>query len=626
MARDGQCYKGGKTGCAVQPESSCQGSFKQVPAPNPSPEMDLKVIWSNIDPRYETMKLFGSTLVLPLVPPDDSAYWKRKLALSLTRDSLAADSSISWVTKAYALAKRFQSQVPNAMYEASVSAIEFYDQAAITHDYSLATGYYDGDMEPVTVSDLKAPEHSVSSTTQVWQHPQASKCASKGLGLRHSQSATDLLAMVAEATKARLQDQVTPPYKTEQLKPRSQATKASPAVRIAQEQPSANALQALKELRSLLADSFEEHQRNFGSNVGRKLGRGSSDGKQVCYLEPQDSAVKNFFTSLSKDPLENCVEKKKSQDYLHVPSLTQDGDQESNDPEPQGNLVQNKSSRESVGTQPQSPTCVDHVDNRTRNQDPSEPISKLRYLSLNVTIQPKRIPKPRNGISPEPMMAEPRSIQALLKLPLNAKETGLHSICTLERLREPKLLIYAMAESQDLPVTLGKDKEGTFDIMSYVQEYQEARYECIFASIYAILLRDYVGQEPTIEFIGAKLRYCQQATFCEGKFRVKSVSEQRKDFMGIVQMLDPTKNIPFNLTVTAYNNLSRTVVEQLDMFGYRPPVQRGTNEEQMANLSLLYELALQLERRLEEVKTWIKVQAAKPKLGSMSKTHMTHFR
>lgn len=226
----------------------------------------------------------------------------------------------------------------------------------------------------------------------------------------------------------------------------------------------------------------------------------------------------------------------------------------------------------------------------------------LRYLSFEIHIQPRNAPTPE---LPVPGLPGERTIEAIMKVPLNALGTDVHPICTPQNLMNPRILLRDMKQV-GIEIQMGKrSSANTFDPATFDKEFQTILSECMFSAVEAILNRDYIGKGITQD-IQKRLRDCRQVIFHQGRYRVKTVTEQHADFMRLVQEFDVDEHIPANLPNIAFHNLAKNIQAEMINQKYEPPTECHTTAEQYQKLAEFHEKALEAERKLNQMETMVK--------------------
>ena len=226
----------------------------------------------------------------------------------------------------------------------------------------------------------------------------------------------------------------------------------------------------------------------------------------------------------------------------------------------------------------------------------------LRYLSFEMHVQSRNAPTPE---LPVPGLPGERIIEAIVKVPLNALGTDVHPICTPQNLTDPKTLLRDMKQV-GLEIQLGKrSPANTFDPAAFDREFRTILSECMFSAVEAILNRDYIGKGITQD-IQKRLRDCRQVLFHQGRYRVKTVTEQHADFMRLVQEFDVDEHIPANLPNIAFHNLAKNIQAEMINQQYEPPTECHTTAEQYQKLAEFHEKALEAERKLNQMETMVK--------------------
>jgi hypothetical protein len=226
----------------------------------------------------------------------------------------------------------------------------------------------------------------------------------------------------------------------------------------------------------------------------------------------------------------------------------------------------------------------------------------LRYLSLEIHVQPRNAPTIE---LPVPGLPGERTIEAIVKIPLNALGTDVHPICTPQNLMNPKTLFRDMKQV-GIEVQMGKrSSANTFDPAAFDKEFRDILSECMFSAVEAILNRDYIGKGITQD-IQKRLRDCRQVIFHQGRYRVKTVTEQHADFMRLVQEFDVDEHIPANLPNIAFHNLAKNIQAEMINQKYEPPTECHTTAEQYQKLAEFHEKALEAETKLNQMETLVK--------------------
>lgn len=169
----------------------------------------------------------------------------------------------------------------------------------------------------------------------------------------------------------------------------------------------------------------------------------------------------------------------------------------------------------------------------------------------------------------------------------------------------PKTLFRDMKQV-GLAIQMGKrSSANTFDPATFDREFQAILSECMFSAVEAILNRDYIGKGITQD-IQKRLRDCRQVVFHQGRYRVKTVTEQHADFMRLVQEFDVDEHIPANLPNIAFHNLAKNIQAEMINQKYEPPTECHTTAEQYQKLAEFHEKALEAERKLNQMESMVK--------------------
>ena len=231
--------------------------------------------------------------------------------------------------------------------------------------------------------------------------------------------------------------------------------------------------------------------------------------------------------------------------------------------------------------------------------------SGLRYLVMEMRIHPKRCLPDHLKVPGAP---EFKTLEALLRLPLNENEDGLHTDISATLLQDPQQLI-RLFEAQDVRIEFGMVNPFTklFDTDLFRKELQKVSDETKFHVVEAILLRDYVGQ-GIITDVENRLQQLRQVEYSNGRRRIKPVAEFHADFMRVVQELDQDRAVPFNLASMEFHNLIPELKTALISNGYKLPTEISTLTEQYKNLSELLSKATEQERNHKQISDIVRNQ------------------
>ena len=161
-------------------------------------------------------------------------------------------------------------------------------------------------------------------------------------------------------------------------------------------------------------------------------------------------------------------------------------------------------------------------------------------------------------------------------------------------------------KQHNLTITFGKiGQSRTFDTEAFNKQWKNIQQECMFKAVYDILLRDYVGKGIAKD-IHKRLRDCRQVSYDNGRYRVKTATEQHADFMRLVQEFDAEQVIPANLPNIAFHNLSTELQQELVNMDYTPPSVCDSNEEQYRMLAELQAKMIEAENKITQMTNLIR--------------------
>ena len=234
--------------------------------------------------------------------------------------------------------------------------------------------------------------------------------------------------------------------------------------------------------------------------------------------------------------------------------------------------------------------------------DPTVAPHLIRYMSMEMRIHPRRAPSQEFSV---PDLPTERSLAVLLKVPLNDVQNDVHPDVTVEMLTDAGNLLAHM-KSNNKDIVFGRrSMAGTCDINAFDKDFRMVFGECMFHTVYALLLRDYVGKGITKD-IQKRLRDCRQIIWTDGRMRIKSVAEQHADFMRLVQEFDVDEQIPANLPNIAFHNASWDIQQELANMKYEPPADVSSTAEQFTKLAEFQEKATEAEKRLNQLESVVR--------------------
>ena len=223
----------------------------------------------------------------------------------------------------------------------------------------------------------------------------------------------------------------------------------------------------------------------------------------------------------------------------------------------------------------------------------------LRYLQVDMQILPGRLSTEDHPI---PGLPGPRSMQVVLKLPLDPVDRDrIHAGCTQNLLASP-LALLTFLKGNALPIEFGiiNTRSNLYDTSLFDKEHKKLYFECLFYSMKAVLYRDYVGDD-VIHDAHTRLQRCKQAMFVQNKPVVLRVADFYSKFMMIVHEFDPKQGIPCNLAQIMFHNLTKKVQDKLLADHYKPPQEMGPPQQQYEQLSHLRAEAIKVEKELDTI-------------------------